>query len=511
MDMIHNAVKMCHYRLAAERDRRNIMKKKVLGNICFILAALLLCGCGHEELNREESGAGSIISKNIAVSGISENTVIADVNEDIAELLESKEGPYIEEVYNTFDWESIEEDLGYAPPIDTEIIDLNRNVNTESPNIEYEGSFPKGLVESIAKLMYQNNLTGERMSEKNDYFDFLARYGGGNNQLTLEELEELFPEVKEHRSEIETIEDAYQFCDAPEWRWCYQMFHFFSKENTEYYLYVCPRPGTGGYCDAFLRKRKNDEMEWTEDHIMMQAQGFAELICYEGEYYFVFIQSNKRIKYQDGIRIYRLESDDIKLDNVLIRCIPEGFEWREDYVSSESPGEELSLYIEEIKDDVTDSNYIERGDTHGAHDNMESDGEAAPEIPLVAEKGLEESLYQNILKLDFANMGVPIYYWTHMYQAESRSAHVQAGFYMYDKSRNKIFELERWSADTDAMQLWFHEIDGKVYTFLVYRLVGYNYMLTVKLIEGNEVTSIAQYHIIPRFSYEITEGKMYGY
>lgn len=142
---------------------------------------------------------------------------------------------------------------------------------------------------------------------------------------------------------------------------------------------------------------------------------------------------------------------------------------------------------------------------------MESDGEAAPEIPLVAERGFEEYCYQNIRKLDFANMGVPIYFWTYMCHVERFPATVEAGFYMYDKSRNKIYELGEWPADTDAVQLWFHEIDGKVYTFLVYRLAGYNYMLSVRLIEGNEVTSIAQYHIIPRFSYEITEGQLYGY
>lgn len=491
------------------------MKKTMISkSICLVLTALVLTGCGHEELRREEAGEVSIISKNIMVSGISENTVIADVNEDIVELLVRKEKLYIEEVYNTFDWESIEKELQYAPPIDTEIIDLNRSVNTESPNIEYEGSFPKELVESIAKLLYQNNLTGERMSEKNDYFDFLARYGGEDNKLTVEELEELFPEIKEHHEEIEDVYDAYLFCDALGEQWvreyCYDIFHFFSKDNTEYYVYVYGNPGTGGYCSTHVTKRKSGETEWTEDYIMMQAQGFAELICYEGEYYFVFIQSNKRLKYQDGIRIYRIESDDVQADNVFIRCIPEGFEWGEDYVSSESPGEELSLYIEEIKDEVTDSHYIERGDTRGAHGNMESDGEAAPEIPLVAEGQYYEKRYQNIKKIDFANMGVPIYFWTYMYHGERYPAGVEAEFYMYDKSRNKIFEVGEWPGDM-TVQLWFHEIDGKVYTFLVYRLAGYNYMLNVRLIEGNEVTSIAQYHIIPRFSYEITEGQLYGY
>lgn len=490
------------------------MKKNIiLKNICLIFVTLVLIGCGNKEISGGKFHEAVSISVNTILISEKGNTVMAAGNENIAELLEREEESYIEEVYNTFDWKNIKEGLRYAPPIDAEIVDLNRSVNTESPNIEYEGSFPKGLVESIAKLLYQNNLTGERMSEKNDYFDFLARYGGEDNKLTVEELGELFPEVKEHLDEIEDVYDAYQFCGMPEdsWKYCCDIFHFFSKDNTEYYIYVCESGGTGGYCTTIIDKRKSNETEWTTDYIMMQAQGFAELIRYEGEYYFVFIQSNKRIKYQDGIRIYRIESDDVQADNVFIRCIPEGLEWKEDYVSSQSPGEELSLYIEEIKDEVTDSDYIERGDTRGAHGNMESDGEAAPEIPLVAEGQYYEKRYQNVQKIDFANMGVQIYYWTYMYHAESFPAHVQAGFYMYDKSRNKIYEVGEWPGDTDAVQLWFHEIDGKVYTFLLYRLAGYNYMLNVRLIEGNKVTPIAQYHIIPRFSYEITEGKLYGY
>ena len=50
----------------------------------------------------------------------------------------------------------------------------------------------------------------------------------------------------------------------------------------------------------------------------------------------------------------------------------------------------------------------------------------------------------------------------------------------------------------ELVQIWFKKIANKVFTFRIYHISDYNYMLDVSLIEGNNVIQIRNDIISPQ-------------
>lgn len=345
--------------------------------------------------------------------------------------------------YGALDLDGVRKDLSQMPETEMDFAELNETVNAEPQYAEYQGDFPKELVEEFEKILLQKNKKGSdyAVDDSSDYEELLKKYGSEKYELTLDELAVLFPEVEQHREEIETIYDAYQFCEASEN--CNQIYRFFSEENREFYLYTYEYGGTAGYCYAQLMEKIEGEMIYTGFKFDMLNNGIGGLICYEGEHYFVYIELNDRLHYGDGIRIYRVAPDATEADNVLIRCVPEKYVWEDGMMASDDTTE-VSAYIERIKDEIADKRYIETADT-----------------------------------------------------------------YLYDGEKIAGFSelLQQTSPHNELVQMWFYEIDDKVYTFQIFHMKGYNYMLAVRLVEENNITTIGCDYIVPRFCFEIMEGK----
>lgn len=405
--------------------------------------------------------------------------------------------------YGALDLDGVLRNLSQMPETEMDFAELNETVNAEPQYAEYQGNFPKQLVEEFEKILLQKNKKGSdyAVDDSSDYEELLKKYGSEKYELTLDELAVLFPEVEQHREEIETINDAYQFCEASEK--CCHIYRFFSEENREFYLYTYEYGGTAGYCYAQLMEKIEDEMIYTGFEFDMLNDGIGGLICCEGEYYFVYIQLNDRLQYGDGIRIYRVAPDATEADNVLIRCVPEKYVWEDGMMASDDTTG-ISAYIERIKDEIADKRYIETGDTQGAWYSygMENDTETAFDFPLNTEE-------QSYRKTDFANIDMPIYYNTKVSSNEKLPPFLEGEFYLYNGEKITGFSelLQGANSHNELVQMWFYEIDDKVYTFQIFHLKGYNYMLAVRLVEENNITTIGCDYIVPRFCFEITEGK----
>ncbi len=59
----------------------------------------------------------------------------------------------------------------------------------------------------------------------------------------------------------------------------------------------------------------------------------------------------------------------------------------------------------------------------------------------------------------------------------------------------------------ELVQMWFKEMEGKVYTFCLYHVSDYNYMLNVVRLEGNEVNRIRTDILSTRRHFVLTEGE----
>ncbi len=61
------------------------------------------------------------------------------------------------------------------------------------------------------------------------------------------------------------------------------------------------------------------------------------------------------------------------------------------------------------------------------------------------------------------------------------------------------------------VQMWFKEMEGKVYTFCLYHVSDYNYMLNVVLLEGNKVNRVRTDILSPQRHFVLTEGEKFVY
>ncbi|MDE5949992.1 MAG: hypothetical protein K2H12_00225, partial [Acetatifactor sp.] len=59
------------------------------------------------------------------------------------------------------------------------------------------------------------------------------------------------------------------------------------------------------------------------------------------------------------------------------------------------------------------------------------------------------------------------------------------------------------SYDYELIQLWYQEFDGKIYTFQLFLTEGYNYYLSVSLVEDSQVSWIASYYVTPRCEWQL--------
>lgn len=473
---------------AEEKSYEVVVKVAILGALCFF-ALNLICA------------SFNFIHKPIKIKDIDsvEKIEISIDNKTLSSL----ELTITEKDNGALDLDGVLRDLSQMPETEMDFAELNETVNAEPQYAEYQGNFPKQLVEEFEKILLQKNKKGSdyAVDDSSDYEELLKKYGRKKYELTLDELAVLFPEVEQHREEIETINDAYQFCEASEN--CCHIYRFFSEENREFYLYTYEYGGTAGYCYAQLMEKIENEMIYTGFEFDMLNDGIGGLICCEGEYYFVYIQLNDRLQYGDGIRIYRVAPDATEADNVLIRCVPEKYVWEDGMMASDDTTG-ISAYIERIKDEIVDKRYIETGDTQGAWYSygMENDTETAFDFPLNAEE-------QSYRKMDFANIDIPIYYNTKVSSNEKLPPFLEGEFYLYNGEKITGFSelLQGANSHNELVQMWFYEIDDKVYTFQIFHLKGYNYMLAVRLVEENNITTIGCDYIVPRFCFEITEGK----
>jgi len=63
--------------------------------------------------------------------------------------------------------------------------------------------------------------------------------------------------------------------------------------------------------------------------------------------------------------------------------------------------------------------------------------------------------------------------------------------------------------DDELIQMWFKEIEDKVFTFCVYHTSEYSYMLNVILVENDKVITIRTDIFSPKRQFLISEGDLF--
>lgn len=373
--------------------------------------------------------------------------------------METQISAYQEEIVDITD--KYEAEMFLIPEVELQQADVNIEEVYETINGEYHGNFPDELVKEFEGILLQNSLSDIPAMENNtEYFDILRSYGSDKYQV-----------------EITENEDN-----------CLSMFRY-KLEDREYVLEIIDSGGSAGYCHANLLELVNGESQLVSS-FDIQNEGYGRVLCHEEQYYYVYLVYNYNLKYYDGVRIHRL-GENVATENVCIRCIPDQYQWVNLFESRKYDAQEISEYLEQNRNSIVSRETMEIGQNAYRLKCIEDDCETAEE---------------EWLKIDFANVGEAICFQRSIFIPSNRynKLHIQGTFYFDDK--NSKLEIDA-ATKNPLVQLWFKKINDKVYTFQIYHISGYNYLLCVRYVEGNRIIDVRQEYLMPEYRFEITEGK----
>lgn len=438
------------------------MKKRI---ICALVMLCLLCLC-VVYINKNSDDKGLVLRIGCGEESVSYQTV-----------------------YDTLNTSKLYESLFKAPVDDVTV--QNEHAFEELP---YEGEmFPPELIAQMEKALYSIcGFDSMNIPDDNEYFDLLKELGSETYEMGVEAAKEVFPDLEKYR-------------------YCSGVFHFNSSEGSEYYLFCYDSGGSYGQYNVYLDETINGKTISVAS-FDTQNNGFGKVISYENEFYYVFLQYNYNLKFFDGIRLHKLGSN-ADTENILIRYVPEEFEWRNLEQNPDVSSEELDDYVEAVKESIVSGQYLEVGEVGSFFKIYERDETDASEFPLTEK-------HKQYEKVDFANMGIPVYFRATIYEPSVSGicVHLKSDFFLYDPENEEVLELENLRIEdgtspfgNELVQLWYKEIDGKIYTFQMFHLSDYNYMLRVVLAEGDQVTQIRREILLPKKSFKLTEGEKFVY
>ncbi len=377
--------------------------------------------------------------------------------------------------------------------------------------------FPQGLVMELENMIYQSlNSSMDKISweeiQQSIYFETMRELGMEKWNPDMEEMKRLFPELNDADSELDSVYDAYRkVCGNED---CFDLFHVPTPDSDNYVLAISSG-GTAGICYIWLTELVEGEFV-TISYFETQNAGYGTVIQYEGDFYYVFLQNNYDLKIYDGVRIYKL-GENMAEENLLIKYLPYDYVWKNLYNTSE--GMKFDDYLESIREEITSDKYLENGTDESGWSVYFGDEEKATDF-IVPEN--EEQYYSNeYYRIDFTNMGIPIYMRKSGFVPSNYYStwNLKTLFYLRNPRDDSIVTLRNMEMNPYMpnrrnpvlVQMWFKEMEGKVYTFCLYHVSDYNYMLNVVLLEGNKVNRVRTDILSPQRHFVLTEGEKFVY
>ena len=337
--------------------------------------------------------------------------------------------------------------------------------------------FPASFVYKLQEILYDVCVNDIEVYG-NELLDVL---GGEQYELSKEESREIFQEEAEYYDGI---------------------YRFFLDGNREAYLFRFDMGGAGKEYYMTLKVRNGKGLdEIASFGTLYHPKG--RVIKDGGNYYYIFFQHNYNLKCNDGIRAYRL-NENAGRENILVRYIPEEYVWENLYMTEDKL---VRDYVENIRDVITSEEYIERGARYNYYNVME--GDETKDTEDLSTEGNKE-----FYKIDFTNTGIPVYIERVLYEPSNSyqgQICLKFSFYLYNTEKEEMVKFDALNFDNNdktangLLQMWFKEFNGKVYTFQLYAMDDFSYMLNVFLVERGRITPVRVDYILPKRTIVVEE------
>lgn len=468
----------------------------------FIGAAIIICaicGCGKEQFDDMETVE-----------------VVGDITEDDTEMPKAEEVDF-EDICSILDMDIFGSEMmipWYSDETKQEIEDYAETVKGDFIEVWEEGSiFPQGLVIELENMIYQSlnrsmKKTDWEEKQQSIYFETMQKLGEEKWHPDLEEMKKLFPELNDDSLKPDSVYDAYRAASGN--KYCYDLFHI-PASGRDYYVLAIDSGGSAGICYIMLTELVNGKFVTISEFATKNA-GWGTVIQYEDDFYYIFLENNYSMKIYDGVRVYKLGAN-MEYENIQIKHLPYAFVRKNLYNTSE--GMKLDSYIENVWEEITSDKYLNNG-TDGSGMGVYFGDEEEVEEDFIVPENEERYSGSTYHQIDFTNMGIPIYMRKSNYTPSNQytTASLKSGFYLRNPLDDSIVTLQNMGlpdgSEPEIVQMWFKEMDGQVYTFCLYHVSDYNYMLNVVRLEGNQVNRIRTDILSPQRSFVLTEGERYN-
>lgn len=394
--------------------------------------------------------------------------------------------------------------MWYSTRLKNEIYEYAASVNQTPQTVPYEKEpFPEELVISMENLVCQPLdrefdrawYSGEEYEfEDTSYAREMDRLGAKDTALTVEKMRESYPQLLDKCKGIDLESDSiYDVYRAVGGEYCEGIFCYRDDAGEERFLLVYDSGGSFGIrnvCQAELRADGSfEEITYFET----KNAGYGNVISCGDSYYYAYLEYNYNLKIHDRVRLHRL-GDAPGEECLVIKYVPASYLWNNKFDMYE--GGELEAYIKRIQDDVTSERYLDRG----------------MDLDMAVYDGDERRGQEEMGVIDFTNTGVPVYMDKSSFVPSNDSLQwgLRCKFYIGSGDRENLTELEKAEIDVPVqtprlVQMWFKKIGDKVYSFFMYHVEDYNYVLQTALIEGRDIRLIRSDVLVPRRHFVISD------
>lgn len=369
------------------------------------------------------------------------------------------------------DYKDLDIEKAFPKDIDKRTKRLAAKVQGDFAAVNYKGkNIPNSLIVLLEKALYNNSfdkLNLNSASFKINRDDFHVKFG----QYTDYDSKKDFDRYVSH------------------------IYKYNIDKNT-YYLLVADSGGTARFVYINIYKESDGKLKVLNDWVSLDLN--ARVIKYNNDLYFIERSYNYYSKYTDTIFICRLVPDKIK-DFVAIELKPNKFEWEEVFNNHQPYKKSITSYVASIKDDlmakspIDDNIQVYFGDEKNKFDHDKN-------LRLKSVGG-DHDYYE----IDFNNDGEPEYFERHFWVPSNYTTlSLLNNFYKFTDKRTISINGDFSRENSNLIQLWFKEIEGKVFTFRLFLNDGYNYFLSVSLVEDTNITQVQSYLIVPKNEFNIS-------
>lgn len=416
------------------------------------------------------------------------------------------------------------------------IHDYSKEVKGEFAPVSLNDSgFPEKLVVMMEEIFYNFSNSEMKIYNRSGYYDErLKELGSDKFRLGLEDAYVLFPKIADYKEQIESELDAYKLIEelyvdvSPSC--CDGIFHFQRAGGQDNYLfsYVSGNKDPSGHLT--LMERRGDEFILIQK-FYKRTSGRPNVIQYGGEFYYVILEDDEYLHTFEGMKLFRLNENPGEDTDTLLFCyLPEQYIWEDIdldlgiYVSKEDWGE-IDAYIEDVKKELLyldeereesgiPVHYLGFGRNYGVIDTFFGDEKKADVLNLKNCPDVNQwyaGEVNIVYKMDIANCSMPLYISKQRKCYDYSEEYLEIKFIYYDSQTASYEELEQLSfsdgglSNIHLVQMWFKEIQGKIYTCQVYHADEFNYMFQMTLLEGNRSSIVRTAVIAPRRKFVVME------